>query len=691
MGFLSSLFGVSDRTPSTQTVVQSSKVPSELAPYVNQISEEAQALYEGQVERGYNPYTGQTIAPLTVEEQEAMSGIAGLSGTTAPYIQEALGTYREGAEQFTGDTAQQYMSPYQQAVTDIELRESQNQFDTQVMPQFEAKAASMGAGSGLGTRAGVQAAELQRGQSQLLADIQAKGSQRAFQDARIGFEAQKARENQMAANVGRTGPALFQAGLAEQGALQGVGEAKRQLGQSALDESYAKFLSEENYPQQTLANYSNTIYGNPVLGTPSMTRSTSETPGAASTAQQLLGLGLTGLNMYGAGTAGGQNFSFGNMASTMYNRPRAAGGQVGGGLPTIHRANGGGGLGDDEQGFPMESDENIGRFIRETDNIPDTKTMPTSSNAEMMRQVISGMIESAPKRTQERKDLLSNFTTKDAEIRKTQQKERSDLSDGSFGKREAEIKRRREKYPFASIQKGIAAGMKEPTIAMMFTQGIAVGGAELEKKADELDNMTDALEGLKFGAKSKEMSDAHSSNLTKLKNDTDLQLRFLSLDESEQQRIAALLAKGMELEAALATARGKSKVGKLTASILSEKSNAIQNALGFKGDFVVGPDGKSNYVGKRADGEDLTDKDVQKIALFNVTWSTAFANAQSTGYSEVQAGVIAQQAVIDKFKKGLTNTTGNPPASSKTNPPIAANIKPLVNLSGLVTRPPTTP
>ena len=40
----------------------------------------------------------------------------------------------------------------------------------------------------------------------------------------------------MAGNIARTGPALFQAGLAEQGALQTVGEQKRQLGQSALDE-----------------------------------------------------------------------------------------------------------------------------------------------------------------------------------------------------------------------------------------------------------------------------------------------------------------------------------------------------------------------------------------------------------------------------------------------------------------------
>ena len=119
----------------------------------------------------------------------------------------------------------------------------------------------------------------------------------------------------------------------------------------------------------------------------------------------------------------------------------------------------------------------------------------------------------------------------------------------------------------------------------------------------------------------------------------------------------------MTLQAAIAKASGASKVGKLTASILNEKSNAIQNALGFKGDFVVGPDGKSNFVGKRADGKDLTDVDVRTIADFNVTWSTAFANAQSTGYSEVQAGVIAQQAVIDKYKKGLkpSKVTGKPP------------------------------
>ena len=192
MGFLSSLFGVSDRTPATTTNVVSTKLPEELSPFVKEVLGEAQDLYKGEIERGYDPYTGQTIAPLTAEEQQAMAGIAGLAGTTTPLLQEGLQTYRQGAEKFTGDTAQQYMSPYQQAVTDIEKREAQRNFEGNILPRLEAQAVGAGAMSGLGSRAGVEMAEAQRNQSQLLADIQAKGQQKAFQDARQGFEQQKA-------------------------------------------------------------------------------------------------------------------------------------------------------------------------------------------------------------------------------------------------------------------------------------------------------------------------------------------------------------------------------------------------------------------------------------------------------------------------------------------------------------------
>jgi len=313
MGFLSSLFGVSDRTPKTSTVVQSSKLPTELAPFVTDVLGEAQTMYQANVERGYDPYTGETIAGFTPMEEQSMEGLEGLAGTSKPYLDEALSTYRQGGEQFTGDTAQQYMSPYQQAVTDIELREAQRNFEGKTMPALEAQAINMGGMSGLGSRAGIEMAEAQRSQNQLLADIQARGSAAAYQDARAGFEQQKAREQQMAGNIGMTGNALLSSGLQEQGILKSVGEQQRGMGQAVLDESYGKFLEEKNFPKQTLADYSSTIYGSaPSFKTGSGTKSTSGLPGAPSMGQQLLGLGMAGANSFNSGTLGKIGKGIGN-------------------------------------------------------------------------------------------------------------------------------------------------------------------------------------------------------------------------------------------------------------------------------------------------------------------------------------------------------------------------------------------
>ena len=354
MGFFSSLFGSSKSAPATTTNVISQKLPSEIAPYATEVLTEAQDLYTAQKEKGYDPYTGETIAPLTPEQQQAMTGIAGLVGTSQPLQQEALDTFRQGGEQFTGDIAQQYMSPYQQAVTDIELREAQNKFDTQTMPQFEAAAVGAGGMSGLGSRAGVQAAELQRGQSQLLADIQAKGTQGAYKDAQKAFEDQKAREQQMGTDVARTGPAMFASGLQEQGALQAIGEQKQQLGQSALDEAYFKFLEEQQYPQQQLANYSGFVYGNPAAGMVNQSESGTKTPYQPSFGQSLLGIGST-LGAAYLGSSGGSA-----AVSKLFSKE---GGKVSDGLSGLVRREEGGTVGDGDSQFRKDFINPIGDFF----------------------------------------------------------------------------------------------------------------------------------------------------------------------------------------------------------------------------------------------------------------------------------------------------------------------------------------
>ena len=309
MGFLSSLFGLgsSRAQPATSTVVQAQKLPSEIAPFVQEVVGEAQDLYKQRLKEGFIPYEGETIAPLTPQEETAMARIEGLAGTSRPLQEEALGVTRGLAEKFTPEKAQEYMSPYQKAVTDIEQREAQTRFEREILPRFEASAIQAGGLSGLGSRAGVEAAELQRGQSQLLADIEAKGLQSAFRDAQQQFAQQKQREAGMAAELTRAGPAMFASGLQEAGALQTVGEQRRDLAQSALDEAFFESEQARRQPEQTLAEYSGFVYGNPMTQIPTQTQTSTQTPFQPSLGQTLLG---GGLQLGGAflGSKGGSNY-----------------------------------------------------------------------------------------------------------------------------------------------------------------------------------------------------------------------------------------------------------------------------------------------------------------------------------------------------------------------------------------------
>ena len=324
MGFLSDLFGGGKR-PAVQTNVVSSKLPDEIAPYVSKILTEGQTQFDAEKAAGYQPYTGDTTARFTDQQEAALVGLEGLAGTQQPFLNEAGQIVRQSADQFTGDVAQQYMSPYQQAVTDIELREADRRFEGTTMPKLEAQAVNMGAMSGLGSRAGIEMAEAQRSQNQLLADIQAKGQQQSFVNAQQQFGLQKAREREMASDLSNLGKQEFMAGIGELGALKSAGEERQGLAQSALDEAYLKFKQEEQFPKENLAEFQQLVYGNPLIkqGT-----TTTTSPGAyqQSTGQQLLGLGMGAANIYGMGGGFGGNFSGKTLGNNYFGIPKKEGG-----------------------------------------------------------------------------------------------------------------------------------------------------------------------------------------------------------------------------------------------------------------------------------------------------------------------------------------------------------------------------
>jgi len=219
--------------PTSQNVTQTT-IPEYAKPYVEKMLGKTEALTNSE----YQPYQGERIAgftPLQQRSQQAvanlgpaqqlgtatqMAGIAGLnagninyqggdfanqyqrpagfqsgvfgtSGVSGPSLQQfQMGpAERASTQSFIGPgTAEAYMSPYQQAVTDIEKREATRQSNI-LGQQQQAQAVQQGAFGG--SRSAIVEAERQRNLGQQMGDIQARGGQAAYQQATQQFNAEQ--------------------------------------------------------------------------------------------------------------------------------------------------------------------------------------------------------------------------------------------------------------------------------------------------------------------------------------------------------------------------------------------------------------------------------------------------------------------------------------------------------------------
>ena len=294
MAFLSSLFQGSTPQPVAGPAISASGIPKELAPYYKDILGKAQALYNEKTAEGFKPYTGPTIAEFTPEQQQAFTGIAGLQGQQAPIFQEGMQMTREAAAPITGEQITSYMSPYQQAVTDIEKREATKLYESQVQPQLAAQAAKIQPFGG--SRQGILEGMAADTQQRLLADIQSKGSAQGYQDAVKRLQAERQAQGQAGAQLATMTPNLFKAQLGELGAMQTVGEQKQSQSQTALDEAFRQYQLEKNYPYDIMSKYQSTVTGAPIA----TTQFAPPQPPAPSTAQTLLGGLGTLVGTYGA-------------------------------------------------------------------------------------------------------------------------------------------------------------------------------------------------------------------------------------------------------------------------------------------------------------------------------------------------------------------------------------------------------
>ena len=299
MSILSSLLGITRGEP-TQTIptgVQTQEVAKEVAPFIKDILGKGQALYKQRMEEGFVPFEGKTLADVTAEQQQAQEGIRGLVGTQAPAFEEARGLVRGTTAKPTAEGLQEFMSPYQQAVIDVEKRRAQEAFERDTLPKV--RQAQIASGAFGGTRGTLLEALALQDQARLLSDIETQGRQRAFESAQRAFEAQKQREAQAAQGLSGLAQTQFGQATRELGQLEAVGREQQQREQQLLDESYQRFLRERAFPEQQLAQYQGIVTGaSPLLGTSVVKREPQQfQPSPLATA---LGTATGVANIYGA-------------------------------------------------------------------------------------------------------------------------------------------------------------------------------------------------------------------------------------------------------------------------------------------------------------------------------------------------------------------------------------------------------
>jgi len=244
----------SPSAPSQPTSTTQTTIPEYAKPAAERLIGKAEALSDAQ----YQPFGGQRLAGTTNEQLAARTSVAGLqapgqfgtatglagqaglaalgAGRYAPgqfdaprtsaqqlqqYQMQGPQAIQSGVGSFTGaGTAQQFMSPYMQNVVDIQKREAIRDAEK---GQLDQNLGAARLGTYGGSRQALASLERERNLGQRLSDIQATGSQAAFDAAQRMFEAEQGRGLQAGLQTQRLGQEAGAQNLAARLGVQQLG------------------------------------------------------------------------------------------------------------------------------------------------------------------------------------------------------------------------------------------------------------------------------------------------------------------------------------------------------------------------------------------------------------------------------------------------------------------------------------
>lgn len=242
-------------------------IPEYLQPYAESMAGQAGALTGIGPDAGegvsYQTYGGERLAGVTGEQQAARAEMAGYAGPQqfAPATQFAAqgGNYLQMA--MDPRMTQAFMSPYMQAVTDVEKKAATREAQ---MAQQQANLAAGRRPGAMGSAASIIGqAERERGLMDRMAQIQATGSQKAFEAAQQAQQFGSQQALQAAQTLGQLGVQEQATTLGRLRAQEEFGRLEQERQQQALDIAYQDFLNQQRYPYQQIEFMSGLLRGLP--------------------------------------------------------------------------------------------------------------------------------------------------------------------------------------------------------------------------------------------------------------------------------------------------------------------------------------------------------------------------------------------------------------------------------------------
>ena len=307
--------GGGGQAPPTQSTTYSSNVPEYAKPYVETMLGSTQKqIYTDDMSgfRPYQPYSSDPsdyLAPFSPIQQQAQAGVAALKtpgqfGDATTLAGAAglgsLGAGQQYAQNVTSpETMQAYMSPYQQNVTDIAKMNAVRE------AQMAQNAQNLGAtrqGTYGGARQTLMQAEREKNLLSNLSNIQAQGSQSAFDKAMQAQQFGSTLGMQGYGQAGQAAGTLGQIGGQQLGAQTNILNLQSQVGaqqqaqeQQKINQQIQDYATQQQYPYMQLGIMNAMLRGLPLQST-----STQSYQAQPSTGQQLLGYGLGALGAYKA-------------------------------------------------------------------------------------------------------------------------------------------------------------------------------------------------------------------------------------------------------------------------------------------------------------------------------------------------------------------------------------------------------